>query len=189
MVVIRIHGRIVINACVKYQKQIFIGVQIRTDKIFKYFGNLSKQKWREVYHSEFDPHQNFQDSWGKCSLCICKVSETNMHWCLIYSSGRTKFSNILAIWANKNGYKLAILNLILATLHTKHGRIVVNACAKYRKKIFIGVGDMHPAGQHFQILCQFEQTKWWLVGHFEFDPDNFHRIHGRIVLNACVKYG
>ena len=28
-----------------------------------------------------------------------------------------------------------------------HGMIVVNACVNYRKKIFIGVGDMHPDGQ------------------------------------------
>ena len=25
--------------------------------------------------------------------------------------------------------------------------------------------------EKFQILCQFEQTKWRLVGHFELDPD------------------
>ena len=29
-------------------------------------------------------------------------------------------------------------------------RIVVNACVNYRKQIFIGVGDIHPEGQHFQ---------------------------------------
>ena len=40
-----------------------------------------------------------------------------------------------------------ILNWILTTLHWIHGRIVVNACVKYRKKIFIGVGDIHPDGQ------------------------------------------
>ena len=40
-----------------------------------------------------------------------------------------------------------------------HGRIVIYACVKYRKKIFIGVGDIHPDGQNFQIFCQFEQTK------------------------------
>ena len=87
---------------------------IRTDKIFKYYVNLSKQ----------------------------------------------------------NGDKSAILKLILTTLHRIHRRIVVNACVKHRKKIFIGVGDMHPDGQNFQILCQFEQTKWREVGHFEFDPDD-----------------
>ena len=53
-----------------------------------------------------------------------------------------------------------------------HGRIVGNACAKYRKQILIGVGDMHPDGICFQILCQFEQTKWQEVSHFEFDPDD-----------------
>ena len=38
-------------------------------------------------------------------------------------------------------------------------------CVKCWKQIFIDVGDMHPDGQNFQILCQFEQT----FGHFEFD--------------------
>ena len=32
-------------------------------------------------------------------------------------------------------------------IHRIHGRIVINACVKYRKKIFIGVGDNHPDGQ------------------------------------------
>ena len=43
---------------------------------------------------------------------------------------------------------------------------------KYLKTISIGVGDMHPDSQNIQILCQFEQTKWRLVSHFEFDPDD-----------------
>ena len=38
----------------------------------------------------------------------------------------------------------AILDLILTKPHTIHGRIVVNACVKYRKQIFISVGDIHP---------------------------------------------
>ena len=49
--------------------------------------------------------------------------------------------------SKQNGDKSAILNLILTTLHRIHGRIVVNACVKYRKKIFIGVGDIPPDGQ------------------------------------------
>ena len=44
-------------------------------------------------------------------------------------------------------------------LYRIHGRIIINACVKYRKKIFIGVGDIHPEGQHFPIFCQIEQTK------------------------------
>ena len=60
----------------------------------------------------------------------------------------------------QNGYKSAILNLILTTLHRIYGRIVVNACAKYQKHLYIGVGDMHLDGQSFKIFCQFEQTKW-----------------------------
>ena len=36
---------------------------------------------------------------------------------------------------------------------------MVNACVKYQKPIFIGVGDIHPDGQNFQMFCQFEQTK------------------------------
>ena len=47
----------------------------------------------------------------------------------------------------------------VSNLHMIHGKIEVNACAKCRKKIFIGVGDMHPDGQKFQKWCQFEQTK------------------------------
>ena len=48
---------------------------------------------------------------------------------------------------------------------------VVNACVEYREEMFIGVGDIHPDGQNFQIFCQFEQQKWREVYHFEFDPD------------------
>ena len=47
-----------------------------------------------------------------------------------------------------------------------HGRIVVNACVKYRKQIFIGVGDIHPDGQNFQVFYQFEQTKMALSQPF-----------------------
>ena len=32
---------------------------------------------------------------------MCKVSEKNIHWCWRYASGRTKFSNIMPIWASK----------------------------------------------------------------------------------------
>ena len=58
--------------------------------------------------------------------------------------------NIFKYFVNlskQNGDKSAILNWILTTLHRIHGRIVINACVKYRKKIFIGVGDIHPDGQ------------------------------------------
>ena len=78
---------------------------------------------------------------------MCIVSEKNIHWCWRYSSGRTIFSNILSISANKNGEKSAIVNLIWTKLHRIHGRIVINACVKYRKTIFIGVEDIHPDGQ------------------------------------------
>ena len=38
--------------------------------------------------------------------------------------------------------------------------MVVNARVQYREEMFIGVGDINPDGQHFQIFCQFqEQTK------------------------------
>ena len=57
-----------------------------------------------------------------------------------------------------------ILNLILMTLRRIHGRIVINVCVKYREEMLIGVGDIHPDGQHFQIFCR-------LVAHYEFDPD------------------
>ena len=36
--------------------------------------------------------------------------------------------------------------------------IVVNACVNYQIQIFIGVGDIHPDGQHFQKNCQLKQT-------------------------------
>ena len=92
---------------------------IRTDKIFKYFINLGKQKWRLVGQFEFDPDETSQDSWADYNKYMCKVSEKNIHihWCWRY------------------------------------------ACVNYRKHIFIGVGDIHPDGQNFQIFCQFEQTK------------------------------
>ena len=60
-----------------------------------------------------------------------------------------QLSHILSISANKNGDKSAIFNLILTALHRIHGRIVINACVKYRKKIFIGFGDIHLDGQIF----------------------------------------
>ena len=37
--------------------------------------------------------------------------------------------------------------------------MVVNACVQYPEEMFIDVGDINPDGQHFQIFCQFEQTK------------------------------
>ena len=67
--------------------------------------------------------------------------------------------NFQIFWANKNGDESAILNLILTKLHRIHGMIVINACVKYRVKIFMGVWDIHPDGQNFQIFCQFEQAK------------------------------
>ena len=39
----------------------------------------------------------------------------------------------------------------------------VFAFVKYGKNLFIGVGDIHPDGQNFQIFCHFKQK----VGHFE----------------------
>ena len=40
------------------------------------------------------------------------------------------------------------------------------------KKCSLVLGDINPDGQNFQIFCQFEQTKWRYVGHFELDPDD-----------------
>ena len=37
--------------------------------------------------------------------------------------------------------------------------MVVNACVQYQEEMFIGVGDINPYGQHFQLFGQFEQTK------------------------------
>ena len=59
----------------------------------------------------------------------------------------------------------------------------------YREEMLIGVGDIHPDGQHFQIFCQFEQTKYCNKSAiFNLILTTLHRIHGRIVVNACVKY-
>ena len=67
--------------------------------------------------------------------------------------------------------------------------IVVNSCVNYQKQIFIGVADINPDGQHFQIFCQFEQTKMAISRPFLiWILTTLHRIHGRIVMNACVKY-
>ena len=53
----------------------------------------------------------------------------------------------LKYFVNLSKQKMAIFNLIRTKLYRIHGRIVINACVKYRKKIFIGVGDIHPDGQ------------------------------------------
>ena len=106
-----------------------------------------------------------------------------------YSSRRTQFSNILSIWANKNDDQSAILNLIRTKLHRIHQGMVINACVEYRKEIFIGVRDIHPDGQNFQIFCQFEQTKMVISRPFWiWSWRNFTGFIGRIVIKACVKY-
>ena len=143
------------------QYWLVLAIFIRTVKIFKYFANSSKQKWWEVDHFKFDPDETKQDSWEDWSKCMCRVSGRNVHWCWRYSSGRTKFSNILSIWANKNGDESAILNFIRTKLHRIHGRIVVNAYmwrvsgrnVHWCWEIFIQTEFF------FQIFCQFEQTK------------------------------
>ena len=45
--------------------------------------------------------------------------------------------------------------------------------------------DIHPNGQNFQIFCQFEPKKSAIMN---FILTLFNRIHGTIVVNACVKY-
>ena len=52
-------------------------------------------------------------------------------------------------------YVSSILNLMMTNLHRIYGRIVVDACVKYGKHLFIGVGDIHPDGHNFQIFCHF----------------------------------
>ena len=91
---------------------------------------------------------------------MCKVSEKYIHWCWDIYPDRQKFSNILSIWANKNGDKSAILKFDPdETIHRIYGRMLVNACVEYQEEMFIGVGDIHPDGQHFRIFYQFDQTK------------------------------
>ena len=119
--------------------------------------------------------------------CIFRVSGWNVHWCWRYSSRRTKSSNILSIWANKNGDESAFLNFIRTKLHWNHGMIVVNACVEYKEEMFIGVGDIYPDGQNFQIFCQFEQTKMAINRPFWiWSGQKVHRIHKGMVINACV---
>ena len=37
--------------------------------------------------------------------------------------------------------------------------MVVIACVQYREEMLIGVGDINPDGQHFQIFCQFDKQQ------------------------------
>ena len=55
--------------------------------------------------------------------------------------------------------KSAILNLILTKLHMIYGRVVVNACVKYRKPITIGVGDIHPEETQFSNILSISAYK------------------------------
>ena len=109
---------------------------------------------------------------------MCRVSER-------YLSGQTTFLNILSIWAQKNGSKSTILNLILTNLHRIHGRIVVHACVEYMEEIVIGVRDIHPDQQNYQIFCQFKKTKmainrpFWIWSRRNFTG---------FMVNACVEY-
>ena len=86
------------------------------------------------------------------------------------------FKNFVNL-SNKNGNKFAIFNLILTKLDRIHGRIVVNACVKYLKRILVCVGDIHPGRQNFQIFCQFEQTKMTKSAIMNFVWTKLHRIH------------
>ena len=73
----------------------------------------------------------------------------------------TKFKNILSIWANKNDDKSAILNLILKKLHRVNGRIVINACVKYRKPIFVSVEIFIWTDKTLKYFANFSKQKWW----------------------------
>ena len=129
-----------------------------------------------------------QNSWKKCNKCMCNVSEKNIHWCWRYSSGRTEFLNILSIWANKNGDKSAIVNLILTKLHRFHGRMVVNACVEYREEMFIIVGDIHPDRHIFKYFLNLSKQNSNKSAILNLIMTKLHRIYGRIVINVCVKY-
>ena len=53
---------------------------------------------------------------------------------------------------------------------------------KVSKKKIIGVGDIHPDEQNFQIFHQFEQTKTAISRPFwNLIQTKLYRIHGRIV--------
>ena len=132
---------------------------------------------------------SYKDSWEDCSKCMGKFSEQNIHWFWRYSSGRSKFSNILSIWDNKNGDKSAILNLILKKLHRIHGKIVVNACVKYWKPIFIGVGRYSSGRTKFlNILSIWANKNGEKSTILNLILKKLHRIHGRMVVNACVEF-
>ena len=64
-----IHGRIVVNACVNYRKQIFIAVgDIYPDrKNIQIFCHFETSKMVKVGHFEFDPDKISQNSWEDCS--------------------------------------------------------------------------------------------------------------------------
>ena len=58
-------------------------------------------------------------------------------------------------------------------------------CKVSGKTIFIGIGDIHPDGQHFQYFVNLSKQKWQSVSHFEFDPvANFTEFMKRNVVNA-----
>ena len=76
----------------------------------------------------------------------------------------------MSIWANKNGDKSAIKNMIRTKLHRIYRRIVVNACVEYREEMFIGVGDIQ-TDNIFKYFLNLRKQNWWKVCHLEFDPD------------------
>ena len=65
----RIHGRIVVNTCVKYQKQVFIGVgDIYPDgQNVQIFCQFEQTKMTLIGHFEFDPDLTSQDKWEDCT--------------------------------------------------------------------------------------------------------------------------
>ena len=56
-------------------------------------------------------------------------------------------------------------------------------------KKYIGVGDIYPDGQNFQIFCQFEKKKNGNKSAIlNFIWTKLHRIYKRIIFKACVAY-
>ena len=142
---------------------------IRTDKIFKYLVNLSKQNGIK-----------------STILNLIQLKLHSIHGRIVVNARvkyRKKYSLVFEICiptdkifkyfvnsSKQNGDKSAIWNLILTTLHRIYGRIVVNAYVKYRKKIFIGVGDIHPDKSRTDGWTDGRSDRW-TVGQTEGRPD------------------
>ena len=77
------------------------------------------------------------------------------------------------------------------TLHMIHRRIVIHACVKYRKQIFIGVGDIHPDGQISNRRTEpksLSPTKFvFLMGDNKLIVVNMHKFNSKLTKLEIAK--